>query len=112
MNFADLLFAHGKRHYAVIFLRILRIEKAGLWLHNRLDSRMNKTRSHKIVNGRILYCLFFQSAQMALFPYILTVCFAEVVIIAVIAVVAVKSKKKPEEKSPEPITDPDDEIIE
>ena len=42
MNFADLLFAHGKRHYAVIFLRILRIEKAGLRLHNRLDSRMNK----------------------------------------------------------------------
>ena len=84
MNFADLLFAHGKRHYAVIFLRILRIEKAGLRLHNRLDSRMNKTRSHKIVNGRILYCLFFQSAQMALFPYILTVYFAEVVIIAVI----------------------------
>ena len=37
---------------------------------------------------------------------------AVVVIIAVIAVVAVKSKKKPEEKSPEPITDPDDEIIE
>ena len=84
MNFADLLFAHGKRHYAVIFLRILRIEKAGLRLHNRLDSRMNKTRSHKIVNGRILYCLFFQSAQMALFPYILAVRFAEVVIIAVI----------------------------
>lgn len=37
---------------------------------------------------------------------------AVVVIIAVIAVVAVKSKKKPEEKSPEPITDSDDEIIE
>lgn len=37
---------------------------------------------------------------------------AVVVIIAVIAVVAVKAKKKPEGKSPEPITDPDDEIIE
>ena len=37
---------------------------------------------------------------------------AVVVIIAVIAVVAVKSKKKPEGKSPESITDPDDEIIE
>ena len=38
MNFADLLLAHGKRHYAVIFLRILRIEKAGLRLHNRQSS--------------------------------------------------------------------------
>ena len=45
-------------------------------------------------------------------PLIAGTAAAVVVIIAVIAVVAVKSKKKPEEKSPEPITDPDDEIIE
>ena len=45
-------------------------------------------------------------------PLIAGTAAAVVVIIAVIAVVAVKSKKKSEDKSPEPITDPDDEIIE
>lgn len=62
------------------FLRILRIEKPDSGCTTVLIPVCR--RSHKIVNGRILYA--FLSVRRWLFPYILTVYFAEVVIIAVI----------------------------
>ena len=59
MNRFHFLLAHRKRHDTVVFFRILRIEKAGLRLHKRLDSCMYKTRSRKVANGWVLYRLFF-----------------------------------------------------